>query len=94
MLGPNGRQIIELTQVLTKCRASGPICALEALDIAGAYLTSGDDIINIGSIFPGPPGPQGPPGPPGKIDPALLDSIEKRIVALETWMACIKNKIK
>ena len=61
-------QLIELNDVLVRCRASGPVCALEALDVAGAYLTSGPDLINIGTggIGPmGPPGPQGPPGPSG-----------------------------
>lgn len=78
------RELIELNTLLARCRVSGPICALEALNIAGAYTTPGSDIINVGSVIPGPPGPQGekgeqgeqgppgpagPPGPPGKRGP-------------------------
>jgi hypothetical protein len=80
MLDSTGRRLIEMTQVLTQCRASGPVCALEALNIAGLFLTQGDDIINIGSMFPGQQGPPGPPGPPG---PGCPENLEERLAAIE-----------
>jgi hypothetical protein len=66
---PLERRLIEVNDVLMSCRASGPVCALEALNVAGAYLTGGDDIINIGSLVPGPVGPPGPPGDTGPVGP-------------------------
>ena len=59
------RRLIELNDILIECRGSGSICALEALDLAESYSTTGSDIVNIGSFIPGPPGPPGPIGPPG-----------------------------
>lgn len=91
MRDSSGRRLVELTQVLTKCRASGPVCALEALNLAGAYLTNGDDIINIGSMLPGPPGPPGLPGPPG---PGCPENLEERLSAIELAILEIQARLK
>lgn len=63
------QQLIELNDLLVQCRASGDVCAIELLNLAGLYTTSGSDIINIGSSVPGPPGPVGPTGATGPTGP-------------------------
>ena len=87
MLQPPDRALISLTQVLTKCRASGPVCALEALNIAGLYATDGNDIINIGSLIPGPPGPQGPPGP------GCPEDLQQRLALIDTQLREIRQHL-
>jgi len=64
-MNPLDQKLIELNDLLVQCRASGDMCAIELLNLAGLYTTSGSDIINIGSLVPGPPGPVGPTGPTG-----------------------------
>jgi hypothetical protein len=65
------------------------VCALEALNIAGAFVTDGTDYINIGSMIPGPQGPPGPPGPPGLGCPPDL---EARLEAIELALLDLQNR--
>ena len=79
---PLERQLIELNELLTLLRQREVTYAIQALQYANDYNTSGDDIISVQQILggncdckegppgpPGPPGPEGPPGPPGEQGP-------------------------
>ena len=83
MLDTANRQLIEVNEVLSKCRVSGSVCALEQIINTSFELdTPGEiDIINISTLIPGPPGPQGLIGLTGA---GWTPELEQRLLALES----------
>lgn len=60
------RQLIELQRQIKGCLLTGSDCGAFSLQVA-AWLSQnpGSDLINVGSVVPGPTGAQGPTGPTG-----------------------------
>ena len=70
------RQLIELNNLINLLKQREVTYAIQALQYADEYNTSGNDIISVKQVIggqceceQGPPGPPGPPGPQGDTGP-------------------------
>lgn len=68
------RRLIELRSLISQLRSLEASYAVQALNYAEQFSTSGSDIINVKQVIQGdncecPPGPPGPPGPQGDAGP-------------------------